>query len=121
MAIDLLWRMHGAREPTPLHAGGIQEGGHMDPAPERVKPALDVGPAAGAAWAARHFGRGGMEDDDLPRPKPRRVAELKLDTLGVAELEDYVAELRAEIVRAESEIGRKRGHRSAADAVFGRR
>jgi uncharacterized small protein (DUF1192 family) len=61
-----------------------------------------------------------MEEDDLPRAKPRRVAELKLDGLGVAELEAYIAELRAEIARAEAEIGRKRGHRSAADALFKR-
>jgi len=94
----------------------------MDPAPERVKPALWMSrPVPGQHGRTRRFREGGMEDDDLPRPKPRRVAELKLDTLGVAELEDYVAELRAEIARVESEIGRKRGHRSAADAVFGRR
>ena len=59
-----------------------------------------------------------MMEDDLPRPKPRRLTDLKLDGLGVEELESYVAELRAEIARVEAEIGRKRGHRSAADAVF---
>ena len=52
-----------------------------------------------------------MQDDDEPRPKPRRVAEIRLEPLAVAELEDYIAELRAE-------IGRKRSHRSAADAFF---
>ncbi len=62
-----------------------------------------------------------MIEDDLPRPQPRRLEERKLDGLGVAELEAYIAELRAEIARAEAEIGRKRGHRSQADAVFGRR
>jgi uncharacterized small protein (DUF1192 family) len=59
-----------------------------------------------------------MLEDDLPRPKPPRVGELKLDGMGVAELETYIAELRAEIARVEAEIGRKRGHRSAADALF---
>ena len=59
-----------------------------------------------------------MMEDDLPRPKPRRLEALKLDSLGVEELESYIAELRAEMARAEAEIGRKRGHRSAADAVF---
>ena len=61
-----------------------------------------------------------MLDEDEPRPKPKRVAELRLDPLGVAELQDYIAELRAEIVRAEAEIARKQSHRSAADAVFKR-
>ncbi len=61
-----------------------------------------------------------MMEDDLPRPKPRRLADLKLDGLGVEELESYIAELRAEIARVEAEIGRKHGHRSAADAIFRR-
>jgi uncharacterized small protein (DUF1192 family) len=59
-----------------------------------------------------------MHDDDEPRAKPRRLQELRLDPLAVAELEAYILELRAEIARAEAEIGRKRGHRSAADAFF---
>ena len=59
-----------------------------------------------------------MLEDDLPRPAPRRLEALKLDGLGVAELQAYIAELQAEIARAEAEINRKRGHRSAADAVF---
>jgi uncharacterized small protein (DUF1192 family) len=61
-----------------------------------------------------------MHDDDEPRPKPRRLQELRLDPLAVTELEDYIAELRAEIARTEAEIGRKRSHRSAADAFFKR-
>ncbi len=59
-----------------------------------------------------------MQDDDEPRPNPRRVQEIRLEPLAVAELDDYIAELRAEIGRAEVEIARKRSHRSAADAVF---
>jgi uncharacterized small protein (DUF1192 family) len=62
--------------------------------------------------------RAEMHDDDEPRPKPRRVQELRLEPLAVAELEDYIAELRVEIGRAEAEIARKRSHRSAADAFF---
>jgi len=59
-----------------------------------------------------------MHDDDEAAPKPRRLQELRLDPLAVAELESYIVELRAEIARAEAEIGRKRSHRSAADAFF---
>ena len=59
-----------------------------------------------------------MLDEDEPRPRPKRLQELRLDPLAVAELEDYIGELRAEIARAEAEIGRKRSHRSAADAFF---
>jgi uncharacterized small protein (DUF1192 family) len=58
-----------------------------------------------------------FEDDDA-KPKPRRLQELRLDPLGVVELESYIVELREEIARTEAEIGRKRGHRNAADAFF---
>ena len=59
-----------------------------------------------------------MQDDDEPRPPARRLTELRLDPLAVAELESYIGELRAEIARTEAEIVRKRSHRSAADAFF---
>jgi len=61
-----------------------------------------------------------MRDEDEPRPIPARLQPLRLDSLGVAEMDAYIAELRAEIARVEAEIGRKRSHRSAADAVFKR-
>jgi uncharacterized small protein (DUF1192 family) len=58
-----------------------------------------------------------MEPEDLePRhakPKPRN-----LDVMGVEELEAYIAELRAEIDRAQAAIDSRKQHRSAADALF---
>ena len=57
-------------------------------------------------------------DDDLPRPKEQLVSQPPLDRLGVDELRAYVAGLRAEIVRAEGEIGRKTAMRTAADSFF---
>jgi len=39
---------------------------------------------------------------------------------GIAELRDYIDELKAEIARVEADIDRKQGHRSAADAFFRR-
>lgn len=58
-----------------------------------------------------------MEFEDLePRkqkPKPR-----DLSTWGVAELNEYIANLNAEIERARAVIKSKQGHRSAADALF---
>jgi uncharacterized small protein (DUF1192 family) len=76
---------------------------------QRLPPGITGGGTEGMAMEI---------DDDLPRPKPVRLAKLPLDLLGVAELEDYIAELRAEIARVEADIGRKRSHRSAADAFF---
>jgi uncharacterized small protein (DUF1192 family) len=58
------------------------------------------------------------QDEDLPVRKPRRLEPLVLDSLSVGELNDYIGELRDEIMRVETDIRRKQGHRSAADAFF---
>ncbi len=58
-----------------------------------------------------------MEIDDLePRkqqPKPR-----DLDSLGVDELEEYLAELQAEAARVEDKIKSKKSYLSGADSLF---
>jgi uncharacterized small protein (DUF1192 family) len=60
------------------------------------------------------------EPDDEPVRKRSRLERLPLDTLGVEELQDYISELQAEIVRVEADIARKQSHRNAADAFFRR-
>lgn len=58
-----------------------------------------------------------IEDDDLPRR--RKVLETpRFDGWDVAQLEAYIAELRAEIARAEAGIAARRDHRNAAEAFF---
>ena len=59
------------------------------------------------------------EDDDLPKPKGL-VQKANLDPLSVGQLEDSIAELEAEIVRARADIAKKQSVRGAADAVFKR-
>ena len=58
-----------------------------------------------------------MDLDDLePRraqPKPR-----DLESLSVEELRDYVATLKAEIVRIEAKIAAKQAHLSGAAGLF---
>ena len=56
-----------------------------------------------------------QEDDDA-----RRIvaAALKLDRMGIDELQAYIAARRAEIALAEAEITRKQAHRSATESVF---
>ena len=61
-----------------------------------------------------------MDEEDAPIRKPARLQKLVLDTLGIAELREYIDELKAEIARVEADIDRKQGHRSAADAFFKR-
>jgi len=59
-----------------------------------------------------------IDEDEGPVRKRARLEKLVLDTLGIAELREYIDELRAEIARVEADIERKQGHRSAADAFF---
>jgi uncharacterized small protein (DUF1192 family) len=58
------------------------------------------------------------EEDLLPqrqKPKPR-----DLTLMGVAELEEYIAEMREEIARVEGELVEKKKHRGGAEALFRR-
>ncbi len=58
-----------------------------------------------------------MEFEDLePRKQPPKPRDLS--TWGVAELNNYIANLTAEIERARAMIKSKQGHRSAADSLF---
>jgi uncharacterized small protein (DUF1192 family) len=61
-----------------------------------------------------------MDEEEGPVRKRTRLEKLALDSLGVEELREYIAELKAEIERVEADIERKQGHRSAADAFFRR-
>jgi uncharacterized small protein (DUF1192 family) len=61
-----------------------------------------------------------MEEEEGPVRKRSRLEKIVLDSMGIEELRDYIAELQSEIMRVEGEIERKQGHRSAADAFFRR-
>jgi len=61
-----------------------------------------------------------MEEDEVPIRKRARLEKPVLDMLGIAELREYIDELKAEIARVEADIERKQDHRSAADAFFRR-
>lgn len=58
-----------------------------------------------------------MFDEELD-PKTKKPKLRDLSTLSVDELENYIAAMRAEIVRVESEIARKKAHLGAADQLF---
>lgn len=61
-----------------------------------------------------------MMDDEGAAPKPKRVTAHALHAWDVAELRDYIAELQAEISRAQTAMDRKQGSRQAAEAFFRR-
>ncbi len=57
-----------------------------------------------------------MVDEEELRPK--RVERPVLDTLSVADLRLYIAELQQEIARTEAAIAQKEGARGVADSFF---
>ena len=60
-----------------------------------------------------------VDDEDLiPRNQPKKLKDLSL--MGIAELEEYIAGLDAEIARARAEIAAKQKQRSGAEALFKR-
>jgi len=61
-----------------------------------------------------------LEEEEGPVRKRSRLEKIVLDSMGIEELRDYIAELQSEITRVEGEIDRKQVHRSAADAFFRR-
>jgi len=60
-----------------------------------------------------------MEEEDL-EPRNKRPAPKDLSTLGVAELEAYIAGLEAEIARARDEIAARLAQRRGAEGLFRR-
>ena len=60
---------------------------------------------------------GGPDQDEVPRR--RQVLEKpRFDGWDVGQLRDYIAELQAEIARAEAGIAAREDHRAAAEAFF---
>lgn len=60
------------------------------------------------------------DPDDLPRPKQQIIVGTDLSNLSVADLEERIAALKAEIERVEAEAKTKRARAAAADALFKR-
>lgn len=57
-----------------------------------------------------------MFDEELPLKKA--AAPKNLEPMSVDELSAYIADLRDEIARVETEIAKKQAHKSAADSFF---
>ncbi|MDI4664662.1 DUF1192 domain-containing protein [Xanthobacter autotrophicus] len=58
-----------------------------------------------------------MDDDALPPPREPLVAA-DISRLSVDEIEQRIADLRAEIARLEAALEAKRASRAAANAAF---
>jgi uncharacterized small protein (DUF1192 family) len=59
-----------------------------------------------------------IEDDDKPKRKISHDIGQDLSLLSVAELNERVALLNAEIERLQAAVAKKRASRDAADSVF---
>lgn len=57
-----------------------------------------------------------FDDETAPRRQPKKPRVL--DNMSVDELEDYIREMKEEIIRAEGEIRKKKAHRDAASSLF---
>ena len=58
-----------------------------------------------------------FELDDLD-PRHKKTSPKNLDAMSVEELDEYVAALKAEIVRVDEKIKSKRSHAAAAATFF---
>lgn len=57
--------------------------------------------------------------EEEEQPRRRTVLERpRFDGWDVSQLKEYIAELQAEITRAEAAIGARNDHRAAAEAFF---
>ena len=59
-----------------------------------------------------------MDMDDMPKPRATMVIGENLDAISIAELEQRIESLEAEIVRVRAEIAKKHAGKSAAAAFF---
>ena len=59
------------------------------------------------------------DEDELPRPK--LMVTRNLERMSIDELNDYIAELEAEIARVRADIKKKQSVMAAGDAFFRKR
>jgi uncharacterized small protein (DUF1192 family) len=57
-----------------------------------------------------------MDDELDPRPQP--MGPKNLEEMSVFELEEYIEDLKAEIIRAEENKKQKQASKEAADSIF---
>ncbi len=57
-------------------------------------------------------------DWDEPQTRKNKLDAVNLETMGVAELNGYIAELEAEIARARATIKAKEKTKAGAEALF---
>lgn len=59
-----------------------------------------------------------FDDEELPKKKDNPLQPRLLEGLDVDDMQDYIAFLKAEIVRTEAEMAKRGDVKAAADAFF---
>ncbi len=59
-----------------------------------------------------------MFEEDEETPKPKGLVPMDLDAMSIEALEDYIAELQAEIERVKAKRDAKQEARGAAEGFF---
>jgi uncharacterized small protein (DUF1192 family) len=62
-----------------------------------------------------------IDSDDLELPQKAKPKLRDLQPMSIGELEDYIAEMEAEIVRADEMIAKKKAHKSGIESLFGKK
>lgn len=57
--------------------------------------------------------------DDETDPKTKKARPRVLDNMSVADLKEYVRQLKDEIIRVEADIQKKEKHKASVDVLFG--
>ncbi len=58
------------------------------------------------------------DEDEIAKSKRPQLFPRTTDGMGVAQMQEYIGELKAEIAKFEREIDKRGGVRSAAEALF---
>ncbi|MDE1900650.1 MAG: DUF1192 domain-containing protein [Alphaproteobacteria bacterium] len=61
-----------------------------------------------------------MINPDEFEPRPGKAKPRDLQNMSVHELEEYIAALEAEIVRADEAIAKKQAHKAGIEGLFGK-
>ena len=61
------------------------------------------------------------DEDEIAKSKRPQVFPRNIDGLGVVQMQEYIAELNAEVAKVQREIDKRGGMKNAAEALFGKK
>lgn len=61
------------------------------------------------------------DEDEIAKSKRPQIFPRNIDGLGVVQMQEYIAELNAEVAKVQREIDKRGGMKNAAEALFGKK